>query len=157
VIEHNINLTEALLGFEFPIRHLDDRIVIIKSQPDHVISPNDVVFVEGEGMPVPKRTSEKGDLYIKLTLVMPTAKELGPLGEAQRQKLRDVLPKVPPLPATLSVRDKDDVDKHIAQPFDEAAQFAKRERDRQNARFRHHEGEDEDDEHGGRHATCRTQ
>jgi len=150
VIDYNLSLTEALLGYEFAIRHLDDRIVIIKSQADHVTSPNDVVFVEGEGMPVPKRTVDRGDLYIKMNLVMPTSKELGT--EETRKKLRDLLPKVPPLP---SLNPKDDAEKHVAKPFDETAQAAKRERDRQQARQRH--GEDDEDDSEGQTHTCRTQ
>jgi len=151
VIDYNLSLTEALLGYEFAVRHLDDRIIVIKSPLDHVTSPNDVVFVEGEGMPLPKRTSERGDLYIKMTIVMPTLKELG--SEESRRKLRECLPKVAPLP-TVAAKDKDDVEKHVARPFDEAAQSAKRDRDRQQQRARR---EDDDEDEEGQTTTCRTQ
>jgi len=151
VFDYNLSLTEALLGYEFAIRHLDDRIIVIKSVAEHVTSPNDVVFVEGEGMPVPKRAAERGDLYIKMTIVMPTSKELG--SEESRKKLRDSLPKVAHLPP-MATKDKDDVEKHIAKPFDEAAQSAKRDRDRQQQRARRDDDEEEED---GQTATCRTQ
>jgi len=153
VIDHELTLTEALLGYEIAIRHLDDRIIIIKSQDNHVTSPNDIVFVEGEGMPLPKRSSEKGDLYIKMTIAMPTAKDLG--SESNRKQLRALLPKIPPSP--LDPTKEKDSEQYTAKAFDEAAQNAKREKDREQARSRRsYENEDEDEE-GGHTASCRTQ
>jgi len=152
VIDHELTLTEALLGYEIAIRHLDDRIVVIKSQDKHVTSPSDIVFVEGEGMPLPKRSTEKGDLYIKMTLAMPSAEALG--SEENREKLRALLPKVPPLPVD-PIKEKD-ADQYIAKAFDETAQNAKRDKDREQARSRRSENEDEDEE-GGHTTSCRTQ
>jgi len=176
LIEHNISLTEALLGYEFAIRHLDDRIIIVKSKPGVITSHGDLVTVESEGMPLPRRSHEKGDLLIKLTVVMPKLEELG--NDDAKGKLRNLLPKVPPLNIdTLKEiakekakekekeKDKDqdqnedsmdldlhDVEQYIAKPFDEVAQAAKRERDRQQHRHQHEEDDDE-----GHTTTCRTQ
>lgn len=48
IYNHKITLLEALTGFEFRIKHLDDRILIVKSEPDTVVKPGDIkvyVFV----------------------------------------------------------------------------------------------------------------
>ena len=39
VMEYNISLTEALCGFQFVIKHLDGRDLVINSQPGEVICP----------------------------------------------------------------------------------------------------------------------
>lgn len=38
-VEHTLTLTEALCGFQFVLTHLDNRQLIIKSQPGEVIKP----------------------------------------------------------------------------------------------------------------------
>lgn len=52
VVEHKLNLTEALCGFQFVLTHLDGRQLLIKSNPGEVIKPGIIrglqwyVFVE---------------------------------------------------------------------------------------------------------------
>ena len=36
-----ISLTESLCGFQIPIKHLDDRTVVITSEPGTVLSPGE--------------------------------------------------------------------------------------------------------------------
>jgi len=145
--EHKLSLIEALLGFEFAFRHLDDRIVIVKSRTDHVTSSGELVTIEGEGMPLPKRGVEKGDLYIKLTVTMPQHKDLG--SAENKVKLRSLLPKVPELPSGIGPEREE----YVAKQFDEAAQIAKAHRDREQQRQAH----EEDDEDGRGHTQCRAQ
>lgn len=38
--ELDINLTEALCGFQFPVTHLDGRQLLIKSLPGEIIKPS---------------------------------------------------------------------------------------------------------------------
>lgn len=38
--ELDINLTEALCGFHFPVTHLDGRQLLIKSLPGEIIKPS---------------------------------------------------------------------------------------------------------------------
>lgn len=38
-IDHNLSLTEALCGFQFAVKHLDGRQLLIKSNPGEVIKP----------------------------------------------------------------------------------------------------------------------
>jgi len=98
-------------------------------------------------MPIPKR-GDKGDLYIKLTVVMPQLKDLG--SAENKGKLRSLLPKIAELPTGIPP----ERDEYVAKQFDEDAQRAKNARDREQARQAH----EEDDEGGGGGAhTCRTQ
>lgn len=63
-----ITLSEALLGFERPMKMVDGRTVCVKG-PDGVVKHNSVIRLAGEGMP--KAESGKGDLYVFLTVAMP--------------------------------------------------------------------------------------
>lgn len=38
-VEHTLTLTEALCGFQFVLTHLDNRQLLIKSQPGEVVKP----------------------------------------------------------------------------------------------------------------------
>jgi len=143
-MEHKLPLIEALLGYEIAFRHLDERVIVVKSQPSHVTNDGEIVTVEGEGMPMLKRYNSRGDLHIKFTIVMPTTTELGPL--EQRLQLRSILPKVPTLP---QVQEKEE---YVAREFDEEMQQAKHERDTQSRR-----AYDEDDEDERPTTNCRTQ
>lgn len=76
-----VTLEEALVGFDRDITHMDGRAV--KLARAGVTRPGDVLFVKGEGMPVPT-TTRKGDLYVTLSLAMPSAE----LTEAQKEGVR---------------------------------------------------------------------
>jgi len=143
-----LTLVEALLGYEFAFRHLDDRIIIVKSPVDTVTSAGDLVTVSGEGMPLQKRPFEKGDLYLKFNVVMPKFQELG--STENQTKLRSLLPKAPELPTLGTEREE-----YTAKPHDEVAQAAKLARDREQQR--NSRGEDDDDEGGPRTGEWRTQ
>ena len=66
-----ITLTEALLGFAKPVAHLDGRQVIIEKRT--VSYANEVFVVKGEGMRKKSRSSTKqfGDLQVTLNIVFP--------------------------------------------------------------------------------------
>ncbi|KAG8970252.1 hypothetical protein FRC03_010442 [Tulasnella sp. 419] len=68
----HITLSEALLGFSrILITHLDGRGIHIESQAGKVIKPGDSIVVAAEGMPIYKRSDQKGDLYIQFEVDMP--------------------------------------------------------------------------------------
>ena len=64
-----ISLKDALLGWTNSITHLDGHTV--KFGKDRVTKPGEVLKIEGEGMPVHNFPSQKGDLYITITVEMP--------------------------------------------------------------------------------------
>lgn len=56
LMEKQISLKEALLGFSFRFHHLDDRVVIITSPAPsgighRIFSHGDIIVIKGEGMP----------------------------------------------------------------------------------------------------------
>ncbi|MGH0131491.1 UNVERIFIED_CONTAM: hypothetical protein FKN15_077133 [Acipenser sinensis] len=68
---HKIGLVEALCGFQFTLKHLDGRQIVVKYPPGKVIEPGSLRVVRGEGMPQYRNPFEKGDLYIKFDVEFP--------------------------------------------------------------------------------------
>lgn len=67
----NLELVEALCGFQKVIQTLDQRDLVITSLPGEVIKPNDLKCIPGEGMPVYKDPFTKGRLIIKFFINFP--------------------------------------------------------------------------------------
>jgi len=95
IMEYKLTLVEALAGFSFTIKHLDDRELLIKSEKGDIINPNDARVIEGEGMPTYKKPFEKGNLYIQFTVEFP---QPGFFDEKQFKQLEELLPPRRPLP-----------------------------------------------------------
>jgi len=70
-MEHSINITEALCGFEFVVTHLDGRKLVLKQTPGDVLAPGAIRAVANEGMPIYKSPFEKGNLYITFKVKFP--------------------------------------------------------------------------------------
>ena len=68
----HITLSEALLGFSrILITHLDGRGLHVERAPGQIVNPGETIVLRGEGMPVYKRPSDKGDFYVHLEVEMP--------------------------------------------------------------------------------------
>jgi len=108
VYEHKITLYEALTGFKFHIKHLDDRYLHVSSEDKTVTKPGDVKVVMHEGMPIHKQ-SYKGNLLIRFDVVFPLPDQLD---DPKRAKLKEILPKpsVVKIPADAVVDDVEAVD-----------------------------------------------
>ncbi|KAL4170456.1 hypothetical protein KRP22_008565 [Phytophthora ramorum] len=65
-----ISLEEALLGYKKPMKHLDDRTVVLTNS--RVTTPFEVRDVQGEGMPVHNYPSQRGDLHVHHEIRFPT-------------------------------------------------------------------------------------
>ncbi|CAH1779345.1 unnamed protein product [Owenia fusiformis] len=89
---YTIGLTEALCGFNFTVKQLDGRDLVIKSPPGKVIKPGDVKVVYGEGMPMYRNPYEKGNLFIKFDVKFP---ENSFAVEGNLKKLEKLLPPRP--------------------------------------------------------------
>lgn len=87
IMEKDISLRQALTGFKFPLKHLDDRILIIESKPGEVIKPNSLKAVADAGMPIHKRPFEHGRLFIYFKVVFPVN-----MTPSQLKVLRSALP-----------------------------------------------------------------
>lgn len=71
IMRMNIKLVEALCGFRKTIQTLDNRTLVISSQPGEVIKHNDVKCVMNEGMPLYKEPYERGQLTIQFQVEFP--------------------------------------------------------------------------------------
>lgn len=70
VVTQKISLVEALTGYTAQITTLDGRTLTVPV--NSVISPTYEEVVKGEGMPIPKEPSKKGNLRIKFNIKFPT-------------------------------------------------------------------------------------
>ncbi|XP_004553185.1 dnaJ homolog subfamily A member 1 [Maylandia zebra] len=71
IMRMDIKLVEALCGFRNTIQTLDNRTLVISSQPGEVIKHNDVKCVMNEGMPLYKEPYERGQLIIQFQVEFP--------------------------------------------------------------------------------------
>jgi len=69
LIEKTISLAESLCGFQLSIPFLNGKIIYFSH--NKIIKNNDVLVVEGKGMPHIKKNGY-GDLYIKINVTYPT-------------------------------------------------------------------------------------
>jgi len=111
IMSHKINLLESLTGFEFTINHLDDRVLVIKTKPGEVTTPDSVRVIPNEGMPRHKNPFIKGNLFIKFTVEFPNSFSLT---EEQISNLAKALPPKKPIGNVPM-----DHEEFFAEPFDE--------------------------------------
>lgn len=91
-VEHTLNLTEALCGFQFILTHLDGRQLLVKSGPGEIVKPGQFKAINDEGMPIHQRPFMKGKLYIHFSVDFP---ESGSLSHEQCCALEACLPPKP--------------------------------------------------------------
>mmetsp|Transcript_9231 Transcript_9231/g.11376 ORF Transcript_9231/g.11376 Transcript_9231/m.11376 type:complete len:416 (-) Transcript_9231:9-1256(-) len=95
LLTKTLSLNEAICGFEWRVKHLDNRDLIIKSKPGEVIKPESeggvpfVKIVSQEGMPSHGNPFVKGNLYVLFRVQFP---DDGELSEDSIQTLKKTLP-----------------------------------------------------------------
>ncbi|XP_072013309.1 dnaJ homolog subfamily A member 2-like [Amphiura filiformis] len=94
-MEHTIGITEALCGFQFSLRHLDKRDMLIKYPAGGIIQPGCRRVVENEGMPIYRHPFDRGHLIIKFNIEFP---ENNFASEDQLAELAKLLPPPPTQP-----------------------------------------------------------
>ncbi|CAN1853779.1 DnaJ homolog subfamily B member 13 [Linum perenne] len=70
VLTHKISLIEALTGYTGQVTTLDGRTLTVAVSS--IISPTYEEVVKGEGMPIPKEPSKRGNLRIKFNIKFPS-------------------------------------------------------------------------------------
>ncbi|KAF5476269.1 hypothetical protein F2P56_008000 [Juglans regia] len=70
IVNQKISLVEALTGYTAQLTTLDGRNLTVPI--NSIISPTYEEVVKGEGMPIPKEPSKKGNLRIKFNIKFPT-------------------------------------------------------------------------------------
>uniref|UniRef100_A0A8B9RYR0 DnaJ homolog subfamily A member 1 n=1 Tax=Accipiter nisus TaxID=211598 RepID=A0A8B9RYR0_9AVES len=71
IVKREISLADALCGCRQVIRTLDNRTLLISSQPGDVIRPGDLKCVPNEGMPVYRSPFQKGKLILQFQVKFP--------------------------------------------------------------------------------------
>jgi len=139
IVNMELSLSEALCGFVRTITHLDGRVLKLEMAGGKVVKHNQVMRVDGEGMPQHGNIFNKGGLFVHFTINFPKT-----LNTSVVESIKKALP-VPPA-AMLSGEEEDcsldDVD---------MAQFG---RGAGGGRSAHAEDEDDEGEAGGQRVQC---
>lgn len=147
LMEMEIELVEALCGFQRVVTQLDDRKLVVTCPPGQIIKDGGVKVVNNEGMPVYKDPFTKGQLFIKFKVKFPENNFASP---ERLMQLEALLPKRPAPP--MIEGDSEDV---TLQEFDEASHRSKagahREAYHDDEEGGHHHG------HGGPGVQCANQ
>jgi len=88
-INWKISLKEAICGFKFIITHLDDRKLLIVSEPGKIYQHGDMKAIHDEGL---MDSFGRGNLYIDFQVDF---KKPSFFSEEQKRRLRSLLPKAP--------------------------------------------------------------
>ncbi|XP_070576010.1 dnaJ homolog subfamily A member 2-like [Ptychodera flava] len=137
---HSIGLTEALCGFQFIVKHLDNREICVRYPPGNIISPGCTRAVVGEGMPMYKNPFEKGNLYIKFDVQFPE----NHFADEKNLKMLEKL--LPPRPKQAAVA-ADDVEEVDLMEYDPRQSSSNSRRDM-------YYDEEDDDMHQGHGMQC---
>lgn len=90
IYEAEIELIEALTGFEFIITHLDGRKLLVKSNPGEITKENDIKVIAEEGMPRYRNPFQKGFLFVHFTINWPKS------GSIKEEHLKAITSAFPP-------------------------------------------------------------
>ena len=80
--DKTIDCFQAMRGYEFNLKTLDDKIIKVKV-PEGT-QPNTILQVKGQGMPVHKTIGIRGNLYVKVHVLIPQ------LSAAELKKIKDL-------------------------------------------------------------------
>ena len=105
----DIQLVEALCGFQKPISTLDNRTIVITSHPGQIVKHGDIKCVLNEGIPIYRRPHEKGHLTIEFKVNFPENGFLSPDKLSLLEKL---------LPERKEVEETDEMDQVELVDFD---------------------------------------
>lgn len=134
MMKKTISLREALTGFSFPVKHLDGRVLLVKSQQGEIIKPGEFKAITNEGMPEYKNPFNKGQLIIQFDVEFPDT-----LTPAAFKALEQSLPK----PAGTPEADLAEAEECFLHSV------VKQERPQGGGRRQHEDSDDEDGGHGG--------
>ena len=80
--DKTIDCFQAVRGYEFNLKTLDDKIIKVKVPAG--TQPNTILQVKGQGMPVHKTIGIRGNLYVKIHVLIPQ------LSAADLKKIKDL-------------------------------------------------------------------
>ena len=88
-MKKKISLVEALIGFEFKVKHLDGSSFNIYTSKGEILGDKEKKVVRGLGMPFFKDPMSSGNLIIEFKIAMP---KRGELSAEQLKELAALLP-----------------------------------------------------------------
>jgi len=137
IMSKSITLVEALTGFQFSFEHLDKRNIIVKSAPNQVVKPGDIMALPDMGMPIYGRPFSFGRMLVKFDIIFPLYSEV----QSKISELRACLPA--PAKADDGKMTDEKTETVVLEPYDPNA-------DRQERKYRQaYEEDGSDDEQGG--------
>ena len=80
--DKTIDCFQAVRGYEFNLKTLEDKIIKVKVPSG--TQPNTILQVKGQGMPVHKTIGIRGNLYVKIHVLIPQ------LSAADLKKIKDL-------------------------------------------------------------------
>jgi len=84
-----LTLVEALCGFEFYVKSLEEETWLKITNEEHqTIQPGDVIKLPGQGLPQRGVRSSRGNLYVKFTVVLP---KNGSINQGSLDTIQNVL------------------------------------------------------------------
>lgn len=101
LMRKRLSMDEALCGFEFTIKHLDGRELVIKSRPGEIVENNCLKMLKDEGFPLQHDTFSRGSLFVNFIVEMP------PLSATQRSNIRKILTGSPNLQLCTRTEEKE--------------------------------------------------
>jgi len=87
LMKKTILLSEALLGCMFIVEHLDKRQIVVRSAPQQIIKPGDILALPDMGMPVQNRPFTWGQMLIQFDVQYPLYSQI-----KDPEALRKLLP-----------------------------------------------------------------
>lgn len=129
IVHIDLELVEALCGFQKTIETLDQRQLLITTIPGEVIKPGEIKCVMNEGMPVSGDYTHRGKLIIQFNVAFPKMIDSGVVGQLENC-----------LPGRTECIIPDDAEEVTLHDFDPKAH---------NRSHRAAYDEDDDDEEGG--------
>ena len=87
VIHKNISVKDALIGLKFRIKHMDNRV--LEMSFNSILSPEQELVAENEGMPVLNDATERGDLIFRFKIIFPDI-----LDHKRKHYLNQILPNI---------------------------------------------------------------
>ncbi|CAG7717492.1 unnamed protein product [Allacma fusca] len=76
ITQMDLELVEALCGFQKTIETLDSRVLVVTAIPGEIIKPNEVKCIMNEGMPIQRNPQEKGRLIVQFNVNFPKSLNL---------------------------------------------------------------------------------
>lgn len=144
-----ISLKQSLTGFEFHIKHLDGRTLLVKSDANVIYGHGQTKVIRDEGMPRRENPMLRGNLYIEFLVEFPKT-----LDDATRQSLLSMLPG-----ADNDVMEDSEgpMEQVRLEPVDMEAEKRRHAQEAHENRARGGQYDEDEDEGGPQQAQCRTQ